>query len=241
MGVIPSQFLFRFRFTCRSYDAALTSRLEAEALGEEYRLPIWTRFPHRNVRGREVNEGVGRSPKNQELFDFRCGWSKEGLLFTVVVSEKKEKEEGFWTRSTLHSADVLRVCIDTRDLRDCQRGTRFCHKFAFYPFVGESLEVAKPMAQWLPISRAQEIPNAVDVDLFKVASERRDDGYAMSAFLPTSTLTGYDPNVFDRFGLHYAVADSQHGLFTLQHGFPFPFEDNPSMWSSIQMEGAAET
>ncbi len=239
MASIPTEFLFRFRFTCRRFEDAPTRKLAAEALSDEFRIPVWSLFPTRgalDVRAGDQQRVVGVSNANKNLFDFRCGWSEKGLLFTVVVAGKGE--QGFWTHSTLHSADVLRVCVDTRDLRDAHRGTRFCHKFAFYPFVGESLDVSRPLAQWLPINRAREIPNRVDVDSFMMASERRPDGYAFSAFLPAASLTGYDPGTFNRFGLHYAVVDSKHGVFSLQHGMPFPFEDDPSLWSSFVMDGA---
>ena len=36
----------------------------------------------------------------------------------------------------------------------------------------------------------------------------------------------------------YAARDSEHGVFALQHHDPIPYEDDPSLWSSFEMEGA---
>lgn len=240
MATIPTDFLFRFRFSCRRWEKASPGATIPETLDASFRIPLWSQIARSNfwdARTNESSETVGDAVKSESLFDFRLGWSQRGLVFTTVVSGKRNQP--YWTHSSLNEADSVRFCVDTRDLRDSHRGNRFCHKFAFYPFIGESEEVARPLAQWLPINRAREIPTCVDVDSFVMRSERRSDGYAFSVFIPASSLNGFDPESFDRLGMHYTVADSEYGMFTLQHGAPLPYEDDPSLWSSFVMLGAA--
>ena len=241
MATIPTAFLFRFRFPCKRWEKEAPRAITSETLDSSFRVPLWSQIATRNVWDARTNEPgkiVGVNSGNESLFDFRLGWSDQGIVFTVVVSGKKEQP--YWTHSRLNEADAVRLCLDTRDIHDSHRGNRFCHKFAFYPFIGESEDVASPLAQWLPINRAREFPTRVDVDSFVAKSERRADGYVLSVFIPASSLGGFEPESFDRFGMHYAVVDSEHGMFTLQHSAPLPYEDDPSLWSSFIMSGAAE-
>lgn len=240
MTTLPTNFLFRFQFSCRERPGDRQDDVAPETLDSSYRVPLWSQFPEYSAwgaRSTEPSPAIAANPENEAFFDFRVGWSRRGLTFTIVVAGKESQPT--WTHSELKDADALRLCVDTRDLREIHRASRYCHKFAFYPFIGEAANVARPLAQWLPINRAREIPNRVDADAFVMASERRADGYAFSVFAPAACLTGYDPETFDRFGMHFAVVDSRHGAFTLQHGSPLPFEDDPSLWSSFVMTGAA--
>jgi len=235
MSCIPQSFLFRFRFPCRPLSP---SQIEAfptpETLDVSYRVPLWTQATRPDGFATQTIEQTLRNAQNKERFDFRIGWAQEGLLFTVVVANKQEQR--YWTHSSLKNADCVRLCLDARDLKDSRRGSRFCHKFLLYPLVGEGANVAKPLAQWTTLNRAKASPNTVDVNMFRLASERRVDGYAFSAFIPGSTLTGYDPEAIDRIGFHFIVRDSEYGEFALQHTEPFPVEDDPSMWATLVFE-----
>ncbi|MGI6402176.1 MAG: hypothetical protein ACOX0A_08725 [Thermoguttaceae bacterium] len=241
MATIPTDFLFRYRLSCRHWKDAALKNVVPETLGATFRIPIWSRTTALNAWDSSVPEPrstTGLNPGAESIFDFRFGWADAGLIFTVVVGGKEE--QSFARHSELASADSLRLCLDTRDVSDRRRGDRFCYKFAFFPFVGESDNVAKPLAQWLPINRASEPSLHADVDSFALRSELRKDGYALSVFLPAGAITGYEPNEFNRIGMHYTVVDSKYGNFSLQHGAPLPFEDDPGLWSSFIMLGAGE-
>ena len=234
---IPSNFPFRFRFLCRRCDAPTAQSIAPETLDKSFRAPLWSMVPKGEVRlerqAQAPPEAIGVNPDIVDWFDFRIGWAPEGLVATVVVSQKDEQP--VWPRSALDQADSLRLCLDLRDMKDARRATRFCYKFTFFPLVGESIRSARPIAQWNSIARAREIPSGVDLESFLLASKRRADGYSFTAFIPAASLNGYDPEFFDRFGMHYTVSDSQRGLFTLQHSAPLPYEDDPSLWASFQM------
>lgn len=238
MSTIPQNFLFRLRFPILPAPKdALKGGLKPEALDVSYRLPFWSQYDVPDGFNKRAGEpGLLRAcnPQIEDRFDFRFAWSKEGLFFTAVVAQKKEQR--FWTHSELRDADCVRLCLDTRDVKDIHRGNKFCHKLLFYPLVGESEDVAKPLAQWAPINRAKASPSAVDVAEFRMAVEPKKNGYAFSAFIPANTLTGFEPEDFNRLGFHYVVRDSQFGAFVLQHADPAPCEEDPSLWVSLVLQ-----
>lgn len=239
MADLPQNFLFRFAFPCRRLDeaaegAAFGGSPTAEALSTEYRLPFWTlsEVVSGLGRGREPGPTTPRSPENAGLFDFRVAWSPRGLVVTTVVAGRRRVARRAPTESD--APDVLRLCLDTRDVKETRRAGKFCHKFLFCPFVGKTDDAESPRAIWAPINRAKESPSPVDVGEFRLASERRVDGFALSAAIPASTLTGFDPTDFRRLGLHFSQRDEERGAFDLQLGEPFPIEDDPSLWTSLE-------
>ena len=237
---LPQNFLFRFAFPCRRLDAATESAafgdasLNAEALLSEYRLPFWTlsEIVSGLGRGREPGPTTPRSPENAGWFDFRIAWSPRGLVVTTVVAGRRRVARRAPTESD--APDALRLCLDTRDVKEARRAGKFCHKFLFFPFVGKTDDAERPRAIWAPINRAKESPSSVDVGEFRLASERRVDGFALSVAIPASTLTGFDPSDFRRLGLHFSQRDEERGSFDLQLGEPFPIEDDPSLWTSLE-------
>lgn len=237
---LPQNFLFRFAFPCRRLDAttekaAFGGALTAETLSPEYRLPFWTQTHVASGlgRGREPGPTTPRSPENAELFDFRIAWSPRGLVVTSVVAGRRRVARRAPTETD--APDMLRLCLDTRDVKEARRAGRFCYKFLFYPFVGKTNDAERPSAIWAPINRAKELPSQVDVDEFRLASERRIDGFTLSVAIPASTLTGFDPTDFRRLGLHFSQRDEERGAFGLQLGEPFPIEDDPSLWTSLEL------
>ena len=241
MADLPQNFLFRFAFPCRRLDEATEkatfgdASLKAEALSTEYRLPFWTlsEIASGFGRGREPGPTTPRSAENEAFFDFRIAWATRGLVVTTVVAGRRRVVRRAPTEAD--AVDVLRLCLDARDVKEARRAGRFCHKFLFCPFVGKTDDAERPSAVWAPINRAKESPSPVDVGEFRLAWERRVDGFAFSAAIPASALTGFDPTDFRRLGLHFSQRDEERGAFGLQLGEPFPIEDDPSLWTSLEL------
>ena len=60
----------------------------------------------------------------------------------------------------------------------------------------------------------------------------------MEAFLPAVVLNGFDPEQNPRLGFYYAIRDAELGEQTLTVGSDFPYADDPSLWSVLELKRA---
>ncbi len=63
----------------------------------------------------------------------------------------------------------------------------------------------------------------------------RRNGYVLEAFLPAEALHGYDPEQYPRLGFYYAIRDDELGEQVLSVGSEFPFWDDPTLWSVLEL------
>ncbi len=210
--MIPGRFLFRFTLSC-AYRDPLWVGLE-EPWDDAYLLPVLASLEERAFPA-----------------DVWAAWSEEGLAFRFRLREKKQEP---WCRPTkIEDSDGVQLWIDTRDVRNVHRASRFCHRFVFLPSDGTA--AARPIAEWLSIHRAKEQPAPIHVEELKVASNITSDGYLLQVLLPAQTLTGFDPEDHPILGLNYAIQDRELGKCTLSPGAPFPFEQDPSLWVGLEL------
>jgi len=168
----------------------------------------------------------------REFGDVRAAWSGEGLAFCVEVRGKRQPP---WCRDTrLEDSDGLQVWVDTRDTHNIHRATRFCHRFVFLP-AGAGRKNASPVAEQMVINRARENAPSVRLQLFRIRSTVEADGYILEAFLPAEALAGFDPEEHPRLGFTYALRDRELGLQTFSAGPDYPFEEDPSVWASLEL------
>lgn len=225
----------------------MPDKLSAEQLDSNYSIPLFERYrmepdafksrfassyrysPKTTQSDSSAND---KQEHNEFFFDFRMGWHENGLVVTTILSGKNQPLR--CDTNNMEYSDGLRLCLDTRDVRDVHRGTRFCHRFFFMPLVSGS-RVREPVGYWLPIHRAKALPNPVDMSHFELASKVTESGYSLSVVLPGNDLTGYEPDEHKRLGLHFAVSDLELGLLSLQHSSLFPTEEDPSLWSTIEL------
>jgi hypothetical protein len=211
--LLAPSFLFRFSVPCRRADPLWGPT--GVSLGDAYVLPSFGEL------------------ENRPLFaDVRAAWNQAGLSFAARVSGKKQTP---WCRaSRSEDSDGLHVWIDTRDTHNIHRASRFCHRFVLLPS-GGGRDNSQPVAKLLTINRARENPKSIDERLLKVRAQKRMDGYRVQAHLPAEALTGFDPQEHDRLGFTYAVADRELGWQTFTVGQEFPFEEDPSLWGTLQL------
>jgi hypothetical protein len=69
----------------------------------------------------------------------------------------------------------------------------------------------------------------------KALSRRSSDGYVLDAMIPAGALTGYDPPEHPRLGFNYLVIDRELGEQTLSVGSPMPFQEDPSLWATLEL------
>ena len=211
--LLPKRFLFRFAVPCL------------------YRHPLWT-AEGAGLEDKYRLTGLAELEERPATADVRAAWSEEGLAMAVHVEGKRQPA---WCRaSRTEDSDGLQVWIDTRDVHNVHRAGRFCHRFVFLP-TGGGRRLDEPAAQWLPINRAREQPRPVEPEQLKVRSEPRVHGYVLEAFIPAEALTGFDPPEHPRLGFNYAVIDRELGEQTLGVGSPLPYQEDPSLWVTLEL------
>jgi hypothetical protein len=212
-SLVSKRFLFRFAVPCRFHDPIWEAA--GADLDESYRLTSFA-----ELEGR---------PSWAEV---RAAWSNQGLTFSFIVSGKKHPP---WCRVTRpEESDGIQIWVDTRDVHNVHRATRFCHRFLFMPR-GQGAQLRDPVAQWLPIHRAREQPRAIKNSDIQVKSRNRPDGYGLDAFVAAEALTGYDPGEHPRLGFNYALVDRELGELTFGAGSPMPYQEDPSLWATLEL------
>ena len=165
--------------------------------------------------------------------DVRGAWHEEGLAFQVSI---RGKQQPIWCRdSRPEDSDGLQLWIDTRDTHNIHRASRYCHRFFFLP-AGTGPRNAAPAADQLLINRARENAKPIRPNALEVRRQLHQDGYDLFGNLPTEVLTGYDPSEHPRLGFTYAVLDRELGLQTFSVGTDFPYEEDPSIWATLELE-----
>ncbi|MDR3233414.1 MAG: hypothetical protein LBT46_07110, partial [Planctomycetaceae bacterium] len=163
---------------------------------------------------------------------FRTGWNESGLFFSVIVFGKKQRP---WCKA-VHpdDSDGLQLFLDTRNVKDIHRSNRFCHRILIMPS-GSGQNQSEPTAVWLPMQRAKEHPNPIDLKQIQVKSVLTLDGYRLDIFLPGSILTGFDPAEHPALGFHYSLSDRECGSFYFAADPPLPAEHDPSLWTTLSL------
>jgi hypothetical protein len=212
--VFSKRFIFRFQLPCKRLNSALIT-----ALDESYQLQDLNVLDHKDKH---------HSPG----CDFRAAWNISGLFFSVLVSGKKQRP---WCQAAYpDSSDGLQLFIDTRDIKDIHRASRFCHRLLIMP-LGNGHSQNEPTAIWLPIQRAKEHPNPVDLKQIQVRSTALPGGYRLDIFLPGSILTGYDPSEHPAIGFHYSLTDKECGNVYYAADPPLPADHDPSLWTTLSL------
>jgi hypothetical protein len=211
--LLAPNFLFRYSVPCR-YKGELWSAKGAQ-LDEKYALPFF-----------------GELEGKRKYAELRAAWSEEGLAFSLAVIGKSQPP---WCRdSRIEDSDGLQVWIDTRNTQNIHRAGRFCHRFALLP-VGTGKSLSEPLAALLAINRAKESPREIPRGSLQVRSHQERGGYTLEAFISAEALTGFNPVDQPQLGFFYAVLDKELGPQTFSLGPEFPFDEDPSLWGTLQL------
>lgn len=211
--MLPKRFVFRFSVPCFYRKRLPLGR--GAGLEPKYRLPSLAEL-----------EG------ERKMAEVSAAWSEAGLALTIRVSGKKQPP---WCRASRpEDSDGVQLWIDTRDVHNVHRASRFCHRFLFLP-TGGGKGLDQPLVQWMPINRAREHPSAIPPGKVEVQSEITADGYQLNIRLAAEALTGFDPGEHPRLGFHYAVTDRELGEQTFAAGSPMPYQEDPSLWGTLEL------
>ncbi len=218
--LIPSSSLFRFCVPCRRYRRPI-GELGTLDLSDEYRLPYF-------------GELDGETP----YAVVRMAWTPTALIWHVSVTGKQGPPWSHENRP--EESDGLHVWIDTRDTKQVQRGTRFCHRLAFLlpdPTVGS----ASPPAVQIWLERAMDHPTALREEDLRCAVQFRKNGYELRAAVRAAALTGLDQVAGARLGFFHIVKDRELGdqLWSLTEDYS-QLEEDPSLWGTVELVDQAE-
>ena len=214
--MVPHRFLLRVAHPCRY--------LKRMPLPEKGRLLDLT-AEHR-IDNFAAIDGA------RNFADVYLAWNELGLGLQVEVRGKQQLAQGDPARP--RGSDGVTLWIDTRDARTNHRAGRYCQQFHFLA-TGAGDQRDEPAFAQTKINRALEDapfaePHSV---LFKL--QPRKAGYLLEAFLPATALVGYDPEEHPRLGFFYAVRDDELGEQLLNLTPEFPFWEDPSLWSVLEL------
>ncbi len=213
--LIPNRFLFRVSYPCRYVPDLPREGDDLLDLPKECRLDSFAAMDQRRT-----------------FADVRVAWNEGGLALQVEVRGKDQVPLGDAARPR-HS-DGVTVWIDTRDARTSHRASRYCHQFHFLA-TGGGPDKDEPAFVQSKINRALQDAPPVNADMVPFQFVPRTGGYRLEAFLPAAALHGFDPEQNPRLGIHVAVHDQELGEQSLSVGSDFPWAEDPSLWSVLEL------
>jgi hypothetical protein len=216
MTLVPARFLFRVAYPCR-----YVKQMPGEEGDAVVDLPESCRID---------NFAAMEGQKN--FADVRLAWNELGLGLQVEVKGKKEPPQGDDARP--RGSDGITLWIDTRDARTSHRASRYCHQFHFLP-AAAGPDHDEPTVVQTKINRALQDAPIAPTGAIPFRAERMRTLYLFEAFLPATVLNGFDPEQNPRLGFFYAVRDAELGEQVLSVGADFPFWEDPSLWSVLEL------
>jgi hypothetical protein len=216
MTLIPHRFLFRVTHPCR-YVKDMPHEDEDLLLD----LPETCRLD--NFAGMD---------EKRNFADVRVAWNEFGLGVQVRVTGKEQAPQCDAAR--VRGSDGLTLWIDTRDGRSSHRASRYCHQFHLLP-AGGGPDLDEPVFAQTKINRALQDAPLVSPQAVPFRCTTTRGGYTLEGFLPAGVLHGFDPEQNPRLGIYYVVRDAEQGEQVLSVGSEFPYGEDPSLWSVLEL------
>ncbi len=222
--VVPHPFLFRFAFPVRRCDGLPKRGKKLLDLSADFALP-------------DLSELRGVRP----IGEVRAAWNDDGLGFSVLVRGKKHPPAAEERTPTM--PDGVQLWIDTRNTQSIHRASRYCHHFCFAPTGGgrDGESACGGFGVQLPIAQARETTPLATKGSLLVNAEILPDGYRLETWLQRDQLQGFDPaanreaGTPTNLGFFYEIRDSELGDQTLTVDASFPFANDPSLWSTLEL------
>lgn len=216
MPLVPNRFLFRLAYPC-----LYVKDMPLEEGDELLDLPAACAL-----------DNFATMDGGRNFAEVRLGWNELGLGVRAEVRGKEQPPQGDATRP--RASDGLTLWIDTRDARSSHRASRYCHQFHLLP-AGGGPERDDPVFAQSKIHRAQHDAPLVSAASVPFRGQRTAGGYVVEGFLSVGALHGFDPEQNRRLGIFYAVRDAELGEQTLGVDAEFPFAEDPSLWSVLEL------
>ena len=214
--LLPQSFWFQLAFRCPRVDRMVVEGDESRLIS----LPDSCRLP-------ALAELDGKQP----WLDLWAGWNPRGLGLSFRARGVREDQ---LTPAKSGGSVSLVVLIDTRDTRDLSRASRHCHRF----MVEMDLKPGRvPEARVVqkPIARATSDAPIAPRDKTTARGWLTEGAWRLDLLFQSEALHGFDPETNRRLGLAYRVSDQIHDDQYLGVGREFPIEENPSLWSTLEL------
>ena len=218
MALIPHRFLLRLAHPCL-YQKAMPRPGKDRLLDlpAEYRIDTFAAM-----------DGV------VDFADVGLAWNEFGIGLQVDVRGKSNAPVGDAARP--RGSDGVTLWLDTRDSRTSHRASRTCHCFHFLATGGGS-DQDEPAVVPAKIHRALEDAPLAAPSEIPLRVRTRAGGYLLEAFVPAGALQGFDPEEHPRLGFFFSVHDDELGEQLLSITPEFPFWEDPSLWSVLELVG----
>src|SRR5262245_31460985 len=217
MALIPHRFLIRLAHPCR-----YVKRMPRP--GADYLLDL-------PEECRIDNYAAMDGKKN--FAEVLLAWNDNGIGVQVKVRGKENVPQG--DASRVHGSDGLTLWLDLRDARTSHRASRYCHQFHFLP-MGGGPDRDEPAFAQSKVNRALEDAPFAPPRSVLLKRKTRPREYVLEAFLPAIALNGFDPEQHSRLGFFYMIKDADLGEQTLSMGPDFPFWEDPTLWSVLELQ-----
>jgi hypothetical protein len=222
MPVVPHRFLFRF--------AMPVGHIEPRRGGAR---------PFLDLNDAPFLPDLGALDEAPSFAKVQAGWNEAGIGFRVSVSGKKMPVAEVVDEP--RESGGLQIWLDTRNTQTIHRASRFCHHFAFLPSSPSSggrrgAKNGTGSAYQFAIALAKEDAPSTRAGLLRAESRSLADGYELDAWIPAECLAGYEPEANPLLGFYYVVRDAELGEQFLTVGREFPFDHDPSLWSTLELK-----
>lgn len=214
--LLPPGFLFRIAMPIKRLTKLSAAMTTPPNLSAEYSLP-----------------DMGLLAQGSNAGSLRVGWHDLGMAFQLEIVGRTSRPRCDY--GTVLTSDGLQLWIDTRNTQNIHRASKFCHHFAFLP-CGASRDRATPMGKQIPIARAREEATLCDSRLLLTASDIRADGYTLRVWIPAECLNGYAADSNPHLGFYFMIRDHELGDQYLSIGAEFPFDQDPSLWWTMDLK-----
>jgi hypothetical protein len=209
---IDPNLIIRLRLKAHRVDRSFSQRLEP--LPDEAILPC-------------LSCDLAGDPKFAQV---RLAIGQNALFLQADVQGKRQLP---WCRDTrLEDSDGLHLWIDTRNSREVQRATRFCHRFGFLP-MGSGPKADLPTVGWTPIEHARDQPPQPPRELMSIRARVADGRYRMVAALHFDALHGFSREDFPVVGFYFCILDRELGRQCLSLPPDWPVVENPNLWAQL--------
>ncbi len=216
MTFVPPSFLVRVRYLCKYLKAIPRKKGDLLLdLPESHRL-----------------EDFSAMDGKISFTKVKAAWNELGLGFQFQVSGKEQLPQGDAAR--VKGSDGVSLWIDTRDSRTSHRASRYCHQFHLLP-TGGGGNHDEPFLAQSKIHRALHDAPLVQTGTIPFRGKVTKEGYIVEAFFSAQVLNGYDPEQNRQLGFFFAVRDLELGEQLLGLGPEFPYWEDPSLWSVLQL------